>query len=382
MKSYQRALTVIRGRTPDLVPAYTPTIACDVASKLLGREVNAGSPSLSYADAKAWLAGKEAYSEFESKLTENLIALNSLLRNDVIRFPLRSRLQPKAEIEPDTFLVGDPDGVHAIWQWDGVVRNFIQVKNTARKYAPEEWGALARENVKHVEARAAAARREYALPEQALQQRLGDRFLVAASGATLWVGVDEESLMACLVDPGAVGEILDCQLQVALAVLEAAAERGIKVVLGGGDMADKNSTLYSPQVFNDLALPRWKKLIARAIQLGIHYVWRSDGKLWSVTDALFKEAQAPGFGEVDRDAGMDVARLRARYPDLVIWANVSGDLLRRGTEAEVYADSLTILRESQGRRYFHGCSNTILPGTPPENVLAMLRARDDFRPIP
>jgi hypothetical protein len=40
---------------------------------------------------------------------------------------------------------------------------------------------------------------------------------------------------------------------------------------------------------------------------------------------------------------------------------------------------MDLLEASHGRGYFHGCSNTILPGTPPENVRAIMKARDDFR---
>jgi hypothetical protein len=62
----------------------------------------------------------------------------------------------------------------------------------------------------------------------------------------------------------------------------------------------------------------------------------------------------------------------------VLWANLSGDLLRRGTAEEAYRHSMEQLEAGKGLRYFHGCSNTILPGTPPENVRAMMQARDDF----
>ena len=175
------------------------------------------------------------------------------------------------------------------------------------------------------------------------------------------------------------GDILDCQLEVALAQMEGIAARRIKVVLGGGDMADKNGPLYSPQVFRALMLPRLRKLSAKCAELGLHYVWRSDGNLWRVSDMIFAEAGVPGYGEVDRDAAMAVGSLREDYPDLVIWANESGDLLRRGSQQAVYDSSLTILSECNGRAYFHGVSNTILPGTPPENVWAMMRARDEFR---
>ena len=60
MSPYERCMATIEGRIADRVPAYTPSIACDVASKILGREAHTGSPTLWYADAKAWLAGKNA----------------------------------------------------------------------------------------------------------------------------------------------------------------------------------------------------------------------------------------------------------------------------------------------------------------------------------
>jgi hypothetical protein len=207
--------------------------------------------------------------------------------------------------------------------------------------------------------------------------------MVVAGGAGLSLGADEPHLLAAALEPGAVEDILDCDLAVGLAQVEAIADRGIKAVLGGGDMADKNGPLYSPEMFRRLMLPRWKKLAACCRERGLHYVWRSDGNLWKVSDMLFRESGMPGFGEVDYDATMTLARVRARYPDLVIWANLSGDLLRRGTADEAYRHSMEQLEASGGRGYFHGCSNTVLPGTPPENVGAMMKARDDFsrRPI-
>ncbi|MDA0747648.1 MAG: hypothetical protein O2954_14090, partial [bacterium] len=86
----------------------------------------------------------------------------------------------------------------------------------------------------------------------------------------------------------------------------------------------------------------------------------------------------PGYGEVDWEASMQMGAIREEYPDLVVWTNVSVDLLCRGTRDEVYAHSMQILEESEGCGYFHGASNAILPGTPPENVWAMMEARNDF----
>jgi hypothetical protein len=118
----------------------------------------------------------------------------------------------------------------------------------------------------------------------------------------------------------------------------------------------------------------------------LHYVWRTDGKIWSVSDMIFapsegdtgESAGVPGYGEVDYEASMQMGRIRKRYPDLVVWANVSADVLRRRSRDEVYEHSIQILEGSQGRGYLHGCSNAVLPGTPVENVWAMMQARDDF----
>jgi uroporphyrinogen-III decarboxylase len=93
---------------------------------------------------------------------------------------------------------------------------------------------------------------------------------------------------------------------------------------------------------------------------------------------IFSEARMPGFGEVDRDATMELGKIRDRYPDLVIWTNVSVDLLHRGSADDVYEDSLKILEESGGKGYFHGASNAVLPNTPPENVWAMMNALNTF----
>lgn len=378
MTALERCAAAMRGDRPDRVPAYTPTIACDVASRILGRTAHTGGPSLWYAEAIAWSHGRSAWAEFDQQVIEDEIALCRALDQDIVRFPWRHNIQPTARLDEFTFRCGDPDGPHQIWRWEPAAMNFIQVASTAPADRVEDWPRRAREAQAGLDERAAAARSGAGVAEARLQQRVGDSLMVIAGAAGLSLGVDEAALVAAIEEPGAVADILDCHVAIGLAQLEGVAARGIRVVLGGGDMADKNGPLYSPELFRTLMLPRWKRIADRSRELGLHYVWRSDGNLWKVTDMLFREARFPGFGEVDFDAGMTAARVRERYPDVVMWANLSGDLLRRGSAGDVYRHSMDALEASQGRGYFHGCSNTVLAGTPPENVYAMMSARDDF----
>jgi uroporphyrinogen-III decarboxylase len=377
MTGYERCLTVIQGGTPDRVPAYTPTIASDVASVILGRTAHTGGPELWYAEAIAWSNGPAAWQEFDQQVTEDAIALCKALDQDIIRFPWRKNIRPSARLDETTFLCGDPDGEHQIWHWDAEVRNFLSSTKPASPDL-EDWPRLARKAQETVESRIQQARETIGVAEQRLQQRLGQSMMVVAGAATLNLGTDEARLMAAIMQPEALEDILDCDLAIGLAQLKALADHGVRVALGGGDMADKNGPLYSPEMFRRFMLPREKKIAETCRELGLHYAWRSDGNLWKVTDALFNEAGIPGFGEVDYDATMTVASLRARYPDLVLWANLSGDLLCRGTADDAYRHAWEALEASGGRGYFHGCSNTILPGTPVRNVEAMMKARDDF----
>jgi uroporphyrinogen-III decarboxylase len=377
MTGYHRCLTAIQGGVPDRVPAYTPTIASDVAGRILGRAVHTGGPALWYAEAAAWCDGPSAWQEFDAQVTEDVIALHRALDQAIVRFPYRNNIRPTARIDATTFLCGDPKGKHQVWRWDEQTMNFLYLRGPTG-WAVEDWPKMARETEKNLDRRIAQARENAGLPEARLQEKLGDSMMVVAGGAGLSLGVDEAHLMAALLEPGAVADLLDCQLAVGLAQLEGIAARGVKAVLGGGDMADKNGPLYSPGMFARYMLPRWKRIAKRSRELGLHYVWRSDGNLWKVSDMLFREARMPGFGEVDFDATMTSAAVRARYPEVVIWANLSGDLLRRGSAEEAYRHSMQVLESSRGRGYFHGCSNTILPGTPVENVTAMMQARDDY----
>jgi hypothetical protein len=382
MTPYARCLAVIEGRRTDRVPAYTPTIACDVASRILGREAVTGGPSLWYAEAQAWARGDQAHDAFEGRYEQDLLALHRALGIETFRYGWRRTVRPTAQLDETTFVYGDLDGAHEIWRWDAEVQNFIRSVDKTPRRQPEEWPALARRALSEVEARAERARATAGQREAALQERLGQEMMVLAGGGGFSVGVDEPSLMACALEPGAVGDILDCQLEVALAQAEGVAARGIKVLLGGGDMADKNGPMYSPRMFRQLVLPRLKAFAARCRELGLHYVWRTDGKIWSIADMVFGRsnggAGVPGYGEVDFDASMQMGSIRERYPDLVVWANVSADVLRRGSRDQVYAHCMQILEGSRGSGYLHGCSNAVLPGTPVENVWAMMQARDDY----
>ena len=72
---------------------------------------------------------------------------------------------------------------------------------------------------------------------------------------------------------------------------------------------------------------------------------------------------------------MRIPDLQERYAELTCWGNVSTRLLRDGTPEQVRQAAGEIVEKCRRRgRLVLGSSNTVLPGTPPENYRALLEA--------
>ena len=209
-----------------------------------------------------------------------------------------------------------------------------------------------------------------------LWRKFGGEFLVIGATAHISVGLDPEDLELLVTEPDLVRRRCLCQADFAIAVGRALVAASCPpVIFGGGDLAGNIGPFYSPAMFRAVVLPGYVKALAELNRIGAHYFFRSDGNLWSLVDMLFGEAACPGYGETDRDASMTVATVRARFPRLVIWGNVSSSLLARGTPAQVRRQARAALNEAGGRGYFQGCSNALIQGTPLKNVRAMFGVR-------
>jgi len=371
-----RCAATLRGAATDRAPTYIPAIACDVASALLGRTAYTGTGSVRYAEVAAWARGAAAHADFEAQLIEDLVAVHRLLDADVLRMPWRMNERPDAQIDRYTFRFGPEAGEHTIWQYTPATADFSPVYESPRQDPPE---VRLRKAIAHLEKVAAdplPPARAALEPALDLWRRFGAEFYVCSAGAGIGVGYDPDDLELMVTEPDLMRQKCLLQAEYAIAVGRALLETELPPVMaGGGDLAGTQGPIYSPAMFRAIVLPGYVRALQELNRLGVHYYFRSDGNLWSLMDMLFAEAACPGYGETDRDATMTVAAIRARFPNLVIWGNVSSGLLLDGTAAEVAAQARATVDEAGGRGYFQGCSNAIVVGTPAENVRAMFAER-------
>ena len=113
---------------------------------------------------------------------------------------------------------------------------------------------------------------------------------------------------------------------------------------------------------------------------GMLYFYGTDGNIWPVADEMFLNIGIDGYFEIDKGAGMGLRELRERYPNVTLIGGIRPAVLHQGSVDEVVREvmeALEVAHELSG--IVVGVSNMIMPGTPPENIMALLNTIKDNR---
>ena len=370
-------------RELDRIPVSEQSVASDVASEILGREAFTGTTYLHYQEAAAWMAGEQAHCEFEERLDEDIVALARELGFDMLHQPWRVTGRPTGQLDEYTFLYGSLEGDYAVRRFDPEARTFGVVEQGGPSRPPDDPDEL-EPLVRSLEEQ--AARCEVADPRDAypwhaeMLERYGDEFEITGQGG-LSIPLQPAWLMACRLRPDLVCRYLDAQLESLSKRLEAQARLGLKVVWAGGDFADNNGPCYGPDVFRRIVVPRVRRLTAKCHELGQRYAFCTDGNLWPVEKEFFVDCNIDGYGEIDYDAGMDLDRLKPLYGDrITFWGNVPcGSVLHKGSVEDVVTFTKHVIDvAAPGGGFILGSSNSIVPGTPARNVVAMFETARQY----
>jgi len=208
------------------------------------------------------------------------------------------------------------------------------------------------------------------------RERLGEVFYfpggpgVGLQGIMGEVGL--ESFAYYLVDcPGVVDELLECNTRRTLAWIEhLPPEHGIEAVFSGDDVAFKSGPMLSPQWFERHYLPRMARVCEAYHAQGIKALFHSDGNLNLLLDGLV-EAGIDGLNPIEVLAGMDVADIHRRHPNLFMTGAVDvSQLLPLGTPEAVYETVTRTIDAAEGRIMI-GSSTELNNEVPLANYLAL-----------
>ena len=381
MTSRERVLAAFEHESTDKVPIHHLGFSSQAASYILGREAYVGGGIQQWREAKALWEGEEAHKEFLKRSLQDAFDVGRAVGNDLLRLHYwRLNEKPTKKIDEYTFLFGDPEGRY-------VIRRFIpssELFNIVEEHPPRRRMTVS-ERFKEAERYLSEReewlqnynpRREDFQELRQLMEKYGKEYALRISGAGVGIGLSTEDpiwLISMVTKPEIAARYLDIQLEIALKQIRYFAEAGVKLLFSGCDIASDRGPCFPPKVFRELVLPRLREVAEECHKHDMYKLYGSDGNLWPIADDLFGRSGIDGYYEIDRRAGMDLRKLRERFPDLVLIGNISSHTLHFGTRDEVIAETLSCLREAKrSRGIIVGVSNYIVPGTPKENIQAMI----------
>lgn len=184
-----------------------------------------------------------------------------------------------------------------------------------------------------------------------------------------------ELLIGMVDDPDRVQRIIELETQRALIVNAALLAAGCDGVIVGDDYCSSRGPMMRPAHFRRFILPNLTALCADIHARGRYFIKHTDGNTWPIFDLLL-EAGIDGWHGIQASAGMDLARLKARYGERVcFWGGVDVDYLVDGTPEEVR----DVVRRAIAAAGHDGglvltSGNTLMVGVRYENYRAMLEA--------
>ena len=347
--SRQRVFDMMEGRTPDRVPLYDLLRNDAVIKHFTGRDL-----TVENADELLF----EAFPK----------AIDTTRR---VRLP---------EHPSDTRL---PDGRRCVtkrWtSWTEHVKyasseEYAEVK---RRELAGPWDRWTEDDQRGVEESLTAYRQKAA--------RLGDDFFFFSGGPEIHLmgiygEVGLEHFCYYLAD---CPDVIDAQLEQRTVRAEMWLEHlpedhGIVAVFSGDDIAYKGGPLLSPAWFRENYFARFKRLIAAYHRRGIFVNFHSDGNLMPILDDLV-EAGIDMLNPIETAAGMDIAEIHRRYPDLIMAGGIDvSTLLPFGTPDEVRDVTIRAIEDAEGKIMI-GSSTELHNDVPLANFLALREAVLGYR---
>ncbi len=194
----------------------------------------------------------------------------------------------------------------------------------------------------------------------------------------------EQFLMDIVLNPRFVHDLIEVCQSHDLPLIKRAVEAGAEIIIFGDDYADKNAPFMSPRHFEQLFLPAIKKAVDTAHEAGAYVIKHTDGNVEPILDMLVSTG-IDGLHPLEPAAGMSLKKVRERYGDRIcLCGNVDcGPLLTWGTPEEVTEAVLQCFRDAaRDGAYILSSSNSIHSSVKPENLAAMIKARDEFGTYP
>ena len=381
MTGKQRFEAVMNHQKSDKLPLFIPTVACTVASEILGRKAITGADSLHFAEELAICQGKDAHQEFEGRFYQDSADLHRALRVDIVRVTWRANGKAAKQLDENTLLFGDENGPHYIKRFYPESQTYGIVHDTRKPRSPEDLLEIYEKALQEPEyvPTAEDALASIQTSVRVFDSHKGENLGEILPGGGFGIGMTDPVLLElAITDPDVLRETYMRAARYEAARMKHLVKLGYRFFNGGIDMASNQGPIYSPKTFREVMAEPLTFFAEACKKENAIFSYRSDGNIWPIFDIMFGECGVQAFGEVDRDATMTVEAIRKRNPNVIILGNMSSAFLHHATEEEVRLETRKQLEEAGGSHFIPGPSNAVMPGTPVKNLFAMVEEFEKF----
>jgi uroporphyrinogen decarboxylase len=162
------------------------------------------------------------------------------------------------------------------------------------------------------------------------------------------------------------------------------AEAGVDMIRIGDDLGTQRAMLVSPGLYRQWLKPYHARVIAaaRAVRPDIHVSYHSDGNCWDMIPDLI-EIGVTVLNPVQPEC-LDIAAVKREFGrDLVFWGGIGTQTTMPFASPEVVYDTVQRTIDTLGPAGYFPCPTHVLePEVPWDNVLAYLKAVEDYALTP
>ncbi|MBT4098196.1 MAG: hypothetical protein HOM68_05095 [Gemmatimonadetes bacterium] len=139
------------------------------------------------------------------------------------------------------------------------------------------------------------------------------------------------------------------------------------------DMAHNGGPMFSPDSFERVLLPAYRRMIRAYKEAGARYVvLHSDGNILPILDMLV-DAGIDGLNPLERRTGMIAEQLRRRYPQLILTGGMCNtQTLPLGSAAEIESEAKTLIELGRDGGFIIG-THSVSPEIPLESFATYQR---------
>lgn len=180
---------------------------------------------------------------------------------------------------------------------------------------------------------------------------------------------------------GLLGKIMEIWIEAARLIVDAAGDL-VDIVAWPDDIGTQNALMFSPHHYREYIKPRHKAMVSAVKENHqVKVFYHTDGDVHSVLED-FVEVGIDILNPVQTNANnMDPKDLKRMVGDsITFWGGIdTHDVLPQGSVEEVkeeVKEKIEVLAPGGG--YVLASVHNILPGVPPENILAMLEGAKEY----